>query len=133
MPQFDYQHPDGRIITLYQGMNEQHEYKDEDGVKWKRLFSIPNSVIDSIYSINPYNSKEFVNVTSKKKGSVGDLFQLSAELSEKRKNKDGFDKIENKSFDKYEKDRVIGTIHPLRRKKQLKEAIGKSRHFEIVD
>lgn len=132
MPQFDYQHPDGRIITLYQGMNDIHEYKDGEGVKWERIFTSPNAVIDSVFNIDPRSPQEFVNITGKKKGNVGDLFQLSAELSEKRAQKDGKDVLKEKSFDKYEKERAPGTVHPSRKKQQLKEAIGKSKHFEIA-
>lgn len=111
-------------------MNDDHVFIDEEGIKWNRIFSKPNATVDSIYSIDPNNRQEFVDKTGKKSGKLGDIYQLSAELSEKRTEKEGIDKIKVKSWEKYEQKRYK-TVHPDRKKQQLKEAIGKSKHFEI--
>lgn len=124
MPYYDFQHSDGRVISIFQNMNDNHDFwKDEDGVKWNRLFSVPHAVVDSIFNVNPHDSKEFVNVTGKKKGNIGDLFQLSAELSEKRASKVGIDTLKQKSFENYEKSRSKGSIHPEQAKQKMKENI----------
>ena len=132
MPQYDYQCPNtGRIITIHQTMNEKHIYIDSDGIEWKRIFNLMQlPIIDGVFNIDPHNSQEFVRKTGMRKGKMNDLFQLSAELSEKRKSKEGFDKIEERSMDRYENSRK-NTVHPERKKRQLKEAFAKSKHFEF--
>lgn len=133
MAQYDYQHPDGRIMTLFQSMQEKHQYIDHEGVEWKRIFESPGAIIDSIFNIDPKSSQEFVRKTGKRTGKLNDLFQLSAELSEKRAQKEGKDVLKEKSWDKYENSRSKGTVHPGRKKQQLKEVFGKNKHFEIED
>ncbi len=133
MPHYNFQHPDGRVISLYQGMNDPHIYIDEDDVEWKRLFDVPNTVIDSVFNIDPRSPQEFVRKTGLRRGKMNDLFQLSAELSEKRAAKEGKDPVKLKSWDKYESSRSKGVIHPDRKKQQLKEAVGKSKHFTLED
>lgn len=123
---YDYQNPKTRqIITIYQGMNDNHRYIDEDGLEWDRIFYSPGAIIDSIYNIDPKDSKKFVERTGKHRGKLSDIMQLSAELSERRKDKDGVDVVAEKNMDKYEKARCKGTIHPVRKKQKLKEMIGK--------
>ena len=112
-------------------MNDDHVFKGDDGVEWVRIFDIPGAVIDSIFSMNPHDGKEFTRKTGQRRGKIGDLLQLSAELSEKRKNKDGRDFTKEKAMDNYESSRVRGTVHPDRKKEMLKQAIGKSKHFEF--
>lgn len=129
---YDYQNPKtGQIITIYQSMASDHKYIDDDGLEWERKFSIPNAVIDGVFNIDPNDRQEFVRKTGLRKGKMNDLFQLSAELSEKRKQKDGIDVIKEKSMDNYEKSRVKGTVHPSRKKEKLKEALAKNKHFEF--
>ena len=129
--QYEFQHPDGRIISIYQGMNDEHVYTDEEGVEWSRVFTRPNAVIDSIFSMNPNDSKGFVDKTGKmRNGKIGDLFQLSAEMSEKRTSKEGIDRQKIKSWENYESKRPK-TTHPDRKKQQLKETFAKNKVFDI--
>ena len=82
MPIYIYKHPSEEIYReVLQSMNDVHEYF-EDGTQWNRVFLVPNASIDS--SINPYSQNDFVNKTANKKGTMGDLMDLSAELSAKR-------------------------------------------------
>lgn len=113
----------GEIKEVLQNMDEEHIYI-ENGIMFERVFTTPQTVIDSIYNINPRSSQEFVRKTGLRKGKLNDLFQLSAELSEKRKSKDGIDYIERKSWDNYEKSRVK-TKHPQRLKQELTAKIKK--------
>src|SRR3990167_3839420 len=127
MPYYEFEDKIGRTISVFQHMNDNHDFwVDDDGNKWKRVFNeAPHAVIDSVFNIDPNNRQEFVKRKGQKRGKMGDIYQLSAELSEKRKDRDGVDFVKEKNMDDYEKSRCRGTIHPNRKKTQLKEALGK--------
>lgn len=93
---------------ILQGMNEKHEYS-ENGVKWERVYTVPCMSVDS--KIDPFSKEDFVKKTGSKRGTMGDLMDKSAELSEKRKSITGEDPIQRKFFDKYAKKRK-GKLHP---------------------
>lgn len=125
MGQYDFQCPrTGRVITLYQSMGEEHKFVDDEGVEWNRIFYKPNAIIDSIYNIDPRDKRKFVERTGRHKGKLKDIYQLSAELSERRADRDGFDVIKERCMDNYEQSRP-NTRHPLRKQKELKENLGK--------
>jgi len=91
---------------IIMSMNDKHEYIDNNGFKWERIFHIPNTSIDTI--CDPHSAKDFLKVT-KKMRTYGDVLDKSAELSEKRGGKD--DPIKSKYYDDYSKKRN-GTLHP---------------------
>ena len=64
-----------------------------DGKVWIRAATIPNYAIDEIGKINIDDPKDFVRRTANHKGNLGELYDLSAQLSEERENRDGTDKI----------------------------------------
>ena len=132
--QYDYQNPEtGQIITLYQGMNDSHVYKDENGIEWTRLFTSPGTIIDSVFHMDPKSPQEFVEKTGKMRGGkMDELFKLSSELSERRIQKEGRDVVQEKSWSKYESSRARGTVHPARKKQQLKEACPSRRLLQIT-
>lgn len=108
MPIYVYKHPEEDIYEeVLQGMNDPHVFS-KDGVKWQRVFLSPNAAISS--DVDPYNSNAFVEKTANMKGTLGDMMDLSAELSHKRAEKaGGEDPVRRKHFDQYEKD--IGKKH----------------------
>ena len=64
----------------------------------------PNTSIDT--QIDPWSTKDFVDKTKNKGGTLGDLFDKSAELSRKRASENGgVDPIKRKSEKTYSKDR----------------------------
>jgi len=111
MPEYLYQHPtDGRIICLIQGINDKHQYIDPKGIKWNRLFTSPQINAQEKLSVNS-SEQDFVRVTSSQRGNVGDLFDRSKELSEKRQKIYGKDPVKNKYFKDWSKKRG-GKKHP---------------------
>lgn len=114
MPLYIYSHPTtGETKEILQGMNDIHEYV-EDGIKWIREFVKPQAVTNSIEGIDPWSSKQFVDRTRDMRGgTVGDLWDISAELSKKREKKAGKDPIKDKSVKDYEK-KCGGKPHPLK-------------------
>lgn len=100
-PIYIYKHPENeKHIEVFQTMMEDHVYVDSDGLEWKRVFTIPNASIDS--QIDPYSSKEFVQKTENKKGTIGDMMDYSKEMSEVRSEKNGgIDPVKEKYFKDY--------------------------------
>jgi hypothetical protein len=108
MPIYLFQNPEtDEVKEIVLGMNDPKVYQN-DGVNWVRLFTIPNAAIDT--QVDPHSAKDFVKATNKK-GTIGDLFDRSAELSEKRKEKIGHDPLKEKYYENYSKTRK-GKKHP---------------------
>ena len=118
-----YKHPNEEsYVEVVQGMNDEHVWHDNDGLQWKRVFTLPNMAMD-IQKGDPYNQNDYLKATNKS-CTIGDMLDLSAELSEERKEKDGEDPIKRAHFDKYEK------------KNKVKHAADKpdkieTKHFDI--
>ena len=102
MPIYIYKHPEEELYEeVVQGMNDPHVFS-KDGVEWQRVFLSPNASISS--NDDPFNSNNFVEKTANMKGTIGDMMDYSAELSEKRASKSGGeDPVKNKLFKDYEK------------------------------
>lgn len=110
MPIYIYEHPEtGEIKEIIQGMNEPHQYKDENGDQWKRVLTVPNVAIDN--TVDPFSTQQFVNKTGNSKGTIGDVMDRAKDLSEARKKRLGFDPVQNKYFDEWSKKRA-GKQHP---------------------
>ena len=116
MPLYNYiDDDDGEIYEVEQGMNDVHELFIS-GKKLRRLFSIPNAAVKT--RLDPFSSKDFVEKTGGMKGSVGDMLDMSAEMSAARAEKhDGVDPVQRKHFDDYEK--RVGKKHLQDRKKVI--------------
>ena len=111
MPEYLYQHPtNGKKISLIQGINDKHQYIDPKGIKWNRLFTSPQINSQEKLSVNS-SEHDFARVTSSQKGNVGDLFDRSKELSEKRQKIYGKDPVKEKYFKDWSKKRN-GKKHP---------------------
>lgn len=111
MPIYIYKHPEHEEYEeVFQGMNDKHEYTDEFGTKWERVFLAPNAMVDS--DIDPFSEQSFLDKT-KNAGTVGDLWDRGAEMSHKRAMKnDGVDPLRNQYFKDYSKARK-GAKHHL--------------------
>jgi hypothetical protein len=113
MPLYIFQHPKTKkIVEIIQGMNEDHIYIDDKGVKWERVFTKPQASIDTQMSAD--NPKDFVNKTKNKNYTLGQLWDKSAELSQKRGGISGKDEVRDKAEKSYEK--KTGKRHPHAKK-----------------
>ena len=111
MPLYTYEHPEtSETIDVLQGMNDNHVYVDEKGIEWKRVFHSPQTSIDS--QTDPFDNHAFINKTGSQKGTYGDIIDQSKEMSQKRKDKLGFDPVQKKYFKEYSEKRR-GIKHPL--------------------
>tara|TARA_R110000824_G_scaffold354295_1_gene541405 strand:+ start:342 stop:731 length:390 start_codon:yes stop_codon:yes gene_type:complete len=103
-PIYTYKHPDkNEYVEVIQAMKDDHVYIDEDGVRWEREYTSPNAQIKD--TIDPFNKNQFLQKTADSKGTMGDMFDRSRELSEKRKERLGKDPAQEKWFDNYAKNR----------------------------
>jgi predicted nucleic acid-binding Zn ribbon protein len=104
MPLYFYANDEtGEIHEVVQGMNDKHEL-EIDGKPMRRLFTVPNAAIQT--KLNPFSQKDFVNKTANMKGTVGDMLDMSAEMSAARQEKVGNeDPVKRKFYDSY-KDKV---------------------------
>ena len=113
MPQYVYKNTETEEYReIFQTMKEVHEYFGEDGLEktWIRVFTSPQASIDS--HIDPFSSKQFVDKTANKKGTQGDLWDRSKDLSESRAQLNGgVDPVKQKYFENYSKTRK-GAKHP---------------------
>ena len=115
MPVFLYRDRDGKIHEIVQRMNEIHEAYSPEGFKMERVFVSPNAAVDT--QINPNSAKEFVAKTAKNGMTLGEMQDLSAELSEKRGGITGQDEVRQKAEDSYSA-KTKGKRHPHSKKKQ---------------
>ena len=108
MPYYLYQNPETKEVKeIWQGMNETHTYM-EDGKPWQRIFTSPNTCIDGVLS--NVSQQKFVEKTANMKGTVGDILDYSAELSERRAERNGgTDPVKKKHFEEYKQ--KVGKKH----------------------
>lgn len=110
MPIYLYQNPKTKEVKeIIQSVHDVHEYYEDD-IKWNRIFTVPEVNTQDKLNINS-TAKDFDRVTGNKKGSLGDLWDQSKELSEKRKKVYGKDPVKEKYFKDWSKKRK-GKIHP---------------------
>lgn len=104
MPIYLFKNPKtGKVVSVFQQMNEDHTYS-QDGIKYERVFTVPNAQIDADIDLN--SSEKFVEKTGKMKGTLGEIWDYSQELSNKRAEKNGgIDPVRQKAEEKYSKKR----------------------------
>ena len=111
MPEYLYSDPENpdKTVSVVQRMSEEHKY-EANGKVWDRQFTVPKANIDS--RIDPNSQSDFVSKTENKNGTMGDLWDRSAELSAKRAEKNnGVDPVKEKHYKKYSEKRN-GIPHP---------------------
>ena len=104
MPFYLFQSPTTEEIQeIYFHMNDEKQFLDEQGVEWKRIYTVPQASIDT--KADPFSSTDYVKVTNKRGGTYGDLLDKASEMSRKREEKMGVDPVKEKVFKEYSKTR----------------------------
>ena len=104
MPLYIFKHPEtGEEIEVVQSMKDEHIYIDESGAKWDRVFFATNASIDT--QGDCFSKEDFARRTAKQGMTVGDMWDLSKEMSNKREKIAGDDPVKKKYFKNYEKKR----------------------------
>jgi ABC-type Zn2+ transport system substrate-binding protein/surface adhesin len=92
----------GETKDIVMSMNDEHRYIDDSGYEWERVWYSPAANTDTV--VDPNSANSFKDVTKKKKGNLGNLFDYSRELSEKRaKIYDGVDPLRTKAISEHKK------------------------------
>lgn len=111
MALYEFQNPETKeVIGVFQKMTDEHVYVDEGGLKWVRVWNNPNTNLG--VGVDPFSKEAFMDYTSKKGMTAGDMMDFSKELSTKREKKKGLDPIKNKTVTDYEK--KTKKPHPLK-------------------
>lgn len=111
MPLYTYIHPETEeTIDVVQSVHDDHVYIDKNGIEWKRVFTVPEVNTNGTLKAET-TDKQFSEYTKNQKGSIGDLWDRSSELSEKRKKVYGKDPVKNKYYENWSKKRK-GRVHP---------------------
>lgn len=123
MPLYEFENLKGERTTFFYPVSNYPKigqiHLDENKIEWKRVFSVPNASSDT--NIDPYSQNDFIEKTGKKKGTLGDLYDQSRELSEKRaKDNGGEDPVKKKKLEDYKKKR-FGVEHFEARKKKIEK------------
>ncbi len=105
MPLYCFRHPtEDAYIEINQRMVDVHEYFDEEGIKWLRVFTVPQASF--VTKIDPFSKSQFVRSMQDKTDTVGETWEKSAEMSEKRAALNGgVDPVKEKYFKDYKKAR----------------------------
>ena len=128
MPQYCFINPstnEQKLVFFH--MNENKVFIDDNGVTWNRVWLSPNAAIDTTCDI--YSAKDFVKATNKTGCTVGDMLDRSAELHEKRKDKDGKDPLREQFYKDYSVQHR-GKKHHLQAREDSAEAL-KSAGIEV--
>ena len=109
---------------VIQTMNEDHVYFGdgiEEEAEWKRVFTPLSFSMASSASIkDPFKKESFLAATEGKKMTLGDMWDLSGEMSQQRAEQaGGEDPVQREHFDAYEKKN--GVKHHDDKKKVVEE------------
>lgn len=111
MPTYLFQHPITREYKeIIQRIDSKHIYIDEHGTTWERVFTVPQINTEGTLDAN-CSEKQFTEFTKNKKDNLGNLWDRSRELSEKRRKIYGEDPVKKKYYKDWSKARK-GKKHP---------------------
>ena len=115
MPNYLFESLDGEETTeLFYPMKEAPRTGDIveiDGKQWKRIFTLPQAVTTGLKPVDPFSQKQFREKTGAMSGTVGELWDYSKEMSQRRAEKmGGDDPVKQKYFKDFRKARK-GTPH----------------------
>ena len=98
MPIYCFEHPKtGEQKEILLGINDKHEFVDDKDVRWNRVYSFNLCVKGG--QLDPWNNKDYLRKTGEMKGTIGDMWDLSKEMSERRaKDNGGIDPIKEKKL-----------------------------------
>lgn len=116
MPIYLFQNPKTQeVIEVIQKMKDDHVYVDENGLEWKRIFTIPAAGIDG--RIDSFSPQDFVEKTRGKGMTVGDMWDAAKEHSENREKILGKDPLKEKYYKNYSEKRQ-GMKHGNQRREE---------------
>ena len=103
----------GETIDVYVPINSapsEHQFQITDGKTYKRIYSAPLAATNT--RINEASKEDFARLTTDKKGlKVGQMWEMAAEMSQHRSDKNGgVDEVKESFYNNYKKE--MGKPHP---------------------
>lgn len=123
----------GKKIEVYVPINasvEEHQTQVVDGETYKRVYAAPLASIDT--HLNDATQEDFRRLTTNKKNlTVGQMWEMSSEMSHHRAEKNGgVDEVKEKFYSSYE--REMGKKHAdVEKREKLKIAHEKLKEMGI--
>jgi len=103
MPVYIFQNPKTKEYKeVFLGIDAEKVYS-EGVVKWQRIFISPNVSVDTHIDAN--SERDFVEKTKRKNYNLGEMWDASKDLSEKREKERGVDPVKDKAQKEYSKKR----------------------------
>lgn len=125
MPVLDFHNEqNGRTISVMVKLSadiEAFHTQIEDGVTYKRIYAAPAAAVNVAHKDG--TKEDFGRITDGKKMTVGQMQDLSKELSVERAAKNGNDPVKEQFYRDYEK--RIGDKHQDEKKRIAREALAK--------
>ncbi len=121
MPTYVYLNPETEeTVQVIQTMKEEHKYIDDKGLEWKRVWNTVQASENT--QLDPFSEADYVNKIGSSKGSLGDCWERSGELSQKRADQNGgVDPVKAKYYEQYSKKRK-GAVHQQQAAEFLRNA-----------
>lgn len=125
MPLLPFQNPDtGERREVFVDINSkdpgQFRQQEIDGKAWTRILEVPMMATDT--KIDPFSQSDYVRNTGSKKGSLGDLFDYSGEMSAKRADAAGKDPVKDQFYADWAA-KHPGQVHQNKKKDDANEAL----------
>lgn len=123
MPDYDFQHEDGEVITVFVPLSaedEQRLVQTVNGRTYKRVYGVPRMAVDMGTRIGDATQQDFNRITGNKQMNVGDAWEISRDMHEKRKSEHGRDPVQEAQYAKHEKE--TGEKHPAAVRRDKVEA-----------
>lgn len=114
------------MVPLSASDKDRHEQIGDDGLVYKRVYSMPHAAHDS--RMKTFSKDEFRSMTTDKKGlKVGDMWEISAEMAEKRAAKEGKDPVTEQFYRDFEQKNGVKHMSEIKseKKKRLKDVADK--------
>jgi hypothetical protein len=111
-------------VDIFFHMSDDKSYIDKNGTEWIRQYYSPE--LNTTGKTDPWNSKQFVEKTGRGVGKVGDMLDLSKEMSRERASENGgIDPVKEKYYKNYSKERN-GALHEDKKPKSFE-----NKHIKI--
>ncbi len=126
MPVYDFADPaTGKVISVLVRLDETNEARQtqvQDGVTYKRVYSAPAAAHDTIKG--SATQQDFHRCADGKNLKVGDLWDMSREMSQDRADRNGgYDPVREKLYEKHQKE--FGKPHQDVIERNVKEKTAK--------
>jgi phage terminase small subunit len=110
MPAYDFQCEEtGEIISVYvplKAPNRQRQIQKRKGKVYKRIYSAPTAAVDS--RVKDASKEDFRRMTTGKKLSVGDMWDISKDMHQHRADKNGgVDEVKEQYYRDYERQNKV--------------------------